>query len=222
MYSIVIFQTEKGTPVEGVPTSWLKTVNHETYCYWPKKDPSQLIRRYVTADPSWKLFKCKVLSKAATYEQMTKQRKESMELTLEQDTENSAVEESSGTEEDIPIQPSSSQKRKTNQNEANISSEPDEELSPPVKMSKCNKKRREFENHISSKSESNKMLENMAEILGKVNTLVTNSTAQMKAERALYKEVVNVREEMKSLKKNIKRIGSTPAIEPSNLPPMPL
>lgn len=45
------------------------------------------------------------------------------------------------------------------------------------------------------------MEEQLAGVVLKIDTLVKNSTAQLQAERVLYKEVIDIKEEMKSLKK---------------------
>ena len=112
MFTIVIFNEEKGTPVEGVPNQWLKKIGKDTFCYWPNNNTSNYIKKCSQPDPTWKLCKCQVLSKAATYDLMIKQRRESMELTLEQETEHSAVEETSEECDEVIPQFSQSKKSK--------------------------------------------------------------------------------------------------------------
>ena len=232
MYSIVIFICEKGTPVEGVPSTWLKNIEQQMYCYWPKKDASQLIRRCLPADPSWRLCKCQVLGKAANYDLMIKQRNISMELTLENETENSVVEESPDSDSEMPSQPSTSSskpqpstssskpqpssKRKLPKKKL-IYSESDEEIISHEKKRKSTKDFME-----SPASDSKEMKETLTDILGKVNTLVTNSNTHIKSNRALFKEILEAKEEIKYLKKTIKKMGTTPIIEHSNLPSLPV
>lgn len=73
MYSIVVFEEENC--VEGVPSSWIITIKHQTFCLWPKKDKLK-IRKYVKSSckpkDNWQKYKCRVKQQVKTYEQMLK------------------------------------------------------------------------------------------------------------------------------------------------------
>ena len=225
MFSIVTFKHEKGYPVEGVPSSWIKIKGVKTFCFWPKKDPTvgigSLIRRCVSPEASWTLVECRVITKAKNYEDMVKQRKLAEEMTAN---------ESSGLEGDDNSEPSDSDDDK-------IPSPPRKKRKQPTTKSPIrhvieSEDNVEAMNHSFS-SDKNSPAEfssveggelatikrTLSELVLKVDKLIeTNS----KENKLIHTEIVDTKEEVRVLKKVIKKNNNEPSAEPSNLPSLPV
>ena len=105
--------------VEGVPSSWIKTVKGQTLCYWPIKingtSLTNLIKALHPPKLTWSLLKCKIYFEANSYQEMREKCQEAVYLTSSENTEGEsdanlvAVGESS-SDEDIPQLPQEEKK----------------------------------------------------------------------------------------------------------------
>lgn len=79
MFSIVHFYKENS--VEGVPSSWVKSTDSKTLCYWPPKPMlkgkiSNMVRCLDLPSASWNIFPCYVKATAESYSEMLSKAKE--------------------------------------------------------------------------------------------------------------------------------------------------
>ena len=144
MYSILHFP--KDNSVEGVLSSWVKTLDGKLYCQWPNtkgQKNSNMIRNCVapetTSKYTWSLYPSVLKCTCANYEEMRqKVREAERPTTTDLNTSDSASGsvELSSSENELPTPP----KRKTLQKKrvhTDYSEEEAEDLMPPKKKKMC-------------------------------------------------------------------------------------
>ena len=92
MFSVVVFDDENS--VEGVPSSWIKKLGNQTYCYWPPRHSKDrlniynLIRKEITASTDWNLLTCRIKCETESFKDMRRKVKHSEIVSTDTDSEN--------------------------------------------------------------------------------------------------------------------------------------
>ena len=111
MYSSLHFPSENS--VEGVPSSWTKTIDGKLYCHWPNAKPDKIscmIKKGVAVSDkyTWKLFPCVLKNTSETYDEMKRNIK-MIELAVTTDVNSSNSDsnsmEPSSSEDELPEPP---------------------------------------------------------------------------------------------------------------------
>ena len=87
------FHFEDQNSIQGVPTEWISKLQGQDYCHFPDKNlnPSKLVKKMKSVDPSWLLHPCTIKDKASSYEMMLQLEKDFLHSTDCQDSEKSEI-----------------------------------------------------------------------------------------------------------------------------------
>ena len=212
MFSIVLFREENA--IEGVPSCWLSEVGGKMFCYWPSKSEqlklnmTKIIQRRETPLVHWSLFACEMKGKSNSYEEMRKMVTEMSFMTAtenesDDDRDQSTVNEgvmslTDSSEEELPEPPKKKLKSVSTSSGAR-----------EKKLDTENVETAQIEPLISTVALSN---DDEEESQGKI----------MKCLQLICKEILNVKEEQKLIKRALKKtVHSLPDLD-SKLPALPV
>ncbi len=207
MYSIVLFSEENC--IEGVPTSWLKKIDSTMFCFWPKKTPQNGITSFIKkcSEPqsNWGLVQCIVKKTAINYEEMRLKCKECeiVSTTENEEKSNSEHSDSDGESTDFSLP------------------------SPPRKKIKVTRNEMPVSGTIIKQDEIKPLL---LEVVKMVKDIAEHVKSNSAAIDTVEKEVIDTKEEVKLVKKLVKRnttAGNVSAwnanvVAPSKLPNLPV
>ena len=246
MFSIVLFREENA--IEGVPSCWLSEVGGKMFCYWPSKSEqlklnmTKIIQRRETPLVHWSLFACEMKGKSNSYEEMRKMVTEMSFMTAtesesDDDRDQSTVNEglmplTDSSEEELPEPPkknlksvsTSSGAREKKSDTENVETAQIEPLISTVALSNVSQPL--TQKHTSEKEKSMSRDEfHGTELLRGNHKTDDEEESQgkiMKCLQLIYKEILNVKEEQKLIKRALKKtVHSLPDLD-SKLPPLPV
>ena len=203
-FIVVYFHGDKG--VVSVPSNWVKEIGGDSFCFWPKKKPtcpmSSLIKKRVPPNTAtWSLLKVEKKFHCNDYKEAREKAKELSEQ-LTSHNENSDDDEETLVDNNVSTDGSS------------------DDVTPVPKRRRMALESIEAVGETSTARIEN-VLSNVVEAVSKLDSKLEALQCQNKImHEETFKEVVNTKEEVKSIKRSLAK-SNTPILN-SNLPPLPV
>lgn len=221
MYSVVHFTSEN--TVESVPSKWLVENNGKYRCYWPTKLSNdritKLIKKNCDSSDDWNLCQCQVKFKCNTYEESRAKCNDATYLTMS-DISLSSDNDSSSNDEPAAFQPPPKKKQKKTAEASQLALP---STSTAVFLSKKPKKTPEA-SMLALPSTSTAVFlskDHFDTVMKEERELLKNNAEMyLNAISKLQKEVIDIKEEVKQIRKANKIMHVAP--DRSQFPQLPV